>query len=72
MKKAWCYINQYHRGCFGFNRATTLNDWIEGYVLDKKDGIYTVFVDKNGEIWYAEYEATISYKHPILFLNSII
>ncbi len=76
MKKAWCYIRQSDNvGCFSSIRnPTTMDDWIEGYVIEQKRIAldcreYTIFIDVNNEVWYVEFEATISYKHPSFFIT---
>lgn len=70
MKKAWCYTKQSRLGCFrslaGYSK---LEDWTEGFVLDSKNGIYSIFVSLKGEIWYYQYESTVSFKHPSTFLK---
>lgn len=71
MKKGWCYIKKNNLGCFQSLRGySKLEDWIEGYILDKKHGIYSVFVSLEGEVWYYQYEATVSLKHPSEFIKN--
>lgn len=76
MKKAWCYIRQSDNvGCFKSLRSpTTMKDWIEGWVLDEKRiavdcNEYQLFLDIHGKLWYVQYEATISFKHPSTFMK---
>lgn len=75
LKKAWCYIRQSDNvGCFKSLRSpTNMNEWIEGYVLDRKVMFpgkqYMTFISMKGELWYYQYEATISYKHPSTFIK---
>lgn len=76
IRKAWCYIpkNEY-KGCFSALRSPTkMNDWIEGYAFENKIVAwncveYTVFVDSNSEVWFVEFDATITYEHPRRFLK---
>jgi hypothetical protein len=70
MKRAWCFTKQNRLGCFrSLEGYSKLEDWTEGYVLDRKHGIYSVFVSLEGEVWYFKYEATVSYNHPSKFLK---
>lgn len=76
MRKAWCYIRQSDKvGCFKSLRSpATMADWIEGVLIDEKRiavdcNEYQLFIDKNGEVWYVQYEATISFVHPKSFLK---
>lgn len=76
MKRAWCYTRISDGvGCFKNLRSpTSMKDWTEGWLLDKKIiGVdcheYQVFVALYGEVWYVGYEATISFKHPMTFIK---
>lgn len=69
MKKAWCYTRKNNLGCFkSLASYPKLEDWTEGFVIDKKHGIYSVFVSLKGEVWYYQYEATVSFEHPSKFI----
>lgn len=76
LKKAWCYIGASDNvGCFKSLRSPTkMNEWIEGYVIDKEvmfPGVqYKVFISLTGEVLYYKYDATISYKHPKFFIRN--
>lgn len=76
MRVGWCYIGTSGNfTCFKTLRNKPKStDWIKGYVLDKKVTLmdlneYSVFVSDIGEIWYYQYEATVSFNHPSNFIQ---